>query len=73
MVVAELAGLAGETQVGDGGDGDVGFGSGQREAVGPAVFGLVLQVKREGLVLEVGQARFGGDGGAAKTTGLFSQ
>lgn len=44
MVVAQLTGLSGETQVGDGGNGDVGFFSVEGEAVGPRVLGLVLEV-----------------------------
>ena len=70
MVVAQLTGLSGETQVGDGGNGDVGFFSVEGEAVGPRVLGLVLEVKGEGLVLEVGQAQLGRDGSAAETTSL---
>lgn len=70
MVVAEFTGLGGEAEVRDGGDGNVGFGGGQREAVGPLVLRLVLQVESQRLVLEVSQTRLGGDGGAPKTAGL---
>ena len=45
MVVAELAGLGGETKVRDGGNGDVRLGACEREAVGPGAFGFVLQVE----------------------------
>ena len=70
VVVAQLAGLGGEAEVGDRGDGDVGVRGIQREAVVPGVLRLVLQVQGQGLVLEVGQAGFGGDGGASEATGL---
>lgn len=70
MVVAQLAGLGGETQVSDGGDGDVGLVCVKGEAVDPRVLGLVLEVQGEGLVLEVGQAQLGRDRSAAETTGL---
>lgn len=72
MVVAQLAGLGRETQVCDGGNGDVGILSGKTEALGPCVFGLVLQLQGQRLVLEVGKAGFGGDGGAAETTSLWT-
>lgn len=72
MVVAQLAGLGGEAQVCDGGDGDVGILSGKIEALGPRIFALVLQLQGQRLVLEVGKAGFGGDGGAAETTSLWT-
>ena len=43
VVVAKFAGLGGETQVGDRGDGNVGFIGIEFEARDPAVFGLVLE------------------------------
>jgi len=43
VVVAQFTGFGGETEVGDGGDGDVGFFGVEFEAIGPAVFGLVLE------------------------------
>lgn len=72
MVVAQLAGLGGEAQVCDGGDGDVGILSGKIEALGPCVFALVLQLQGQRLVLEVGKAGFGGDGRTAETTSLWT-
>lgn len=45
VVVAKFAGLGGETQVGDRGNGNVGFLGIELEALGPAVFGLVLEVE----------------------------
>lgn len=70
MVVTQLTGLSGETQVSDGGNGDVRFVGIEGEAVGPRVLGLVLEVQGEGLVLEIGQAQLRRNGGAAETTGL---
>lgn len=73
MVVAQLARLGGQAEVGDGGDVDVVFRRGQREAVGPGLVGLVLQVEGQGFVLEVGQARFfGSTGGVTETASLRS-
>lgn len=70
MVVAKLTGLSGETEICDGGNGDVGLISIESEAVGPRVFGLVLEFQGEGLVLEIGETSLGGDGGTAKSTSL---
>lgn len=43
MVVAQFTGFGGETQVRDGGNGDVSFFGVESKALCPAVFGLVLQ------------------------------
>lgn len=43
VVVAKFASLGGETQVGDRGDGNVGFIGIEFEARNPAVFGLILE------------------------------
>lgn len=65
-VVGELACCGAEAKVGDGWDGDgAGF-----EAEGPFVSGFVLEFEFEGLVLEVSEAGFGGDAGAADAPGL---
>jgi hypothetical protein len=45
VVVAELAGLGGEAEICDGGDGDVCFWSGEGEAVCPGAFGFVVEVE----------------------------
>lgn len=66
MVVGELACFGGEAEVGDGRDFEVGY----LEALRPFVGGLVLQFEAQVLVLEVGQARFGGDLGVADSAGL---
>lgn len=65
-VVAQFAGLGAEAEVGDRGDGD----GAVLEAEGPQVVGLVLEFEFEGLVLEVGEAGFGGDGCASDTACL---
>lgn len=70
MVVAQLASLSGETQISNGGDGNVGFVRIEGEAVGPRVLGLVLEVQSEGLVLEVSQTQLSRDRSAADTTSL---
>lgn len=70
MVVAQLARLGGETQVCDGGNGDVGVGGRQFEAVGPRVLRLVLQVQSQGLVLEVSETKLSWDRSVAETTSL---
>jgi hypothetical protein len=70
VVVAQLTRLSGETEVSNGGNGNVSLVGVESKAVGPRVFGLVLQFQGEGLVLEVGETGLGGDGGAAKTTSL---
>lgn len=59
VVVAQLAGLGAEAEVGDGGDGRGLVGL---EAQLPLVLGLVLELELEALVLPVREARFGGDG-----------
>lgn len=74
MVIAQLAGLGGETQVRDGGNGNVGILGIESEAVGPGILRLVLQVQRQGLVLEVGEAELSRDGGVAQAaSGAASQ
>lgn len=70
VVVAQLAGLGGETQICDSRDGDVGVCGRQLEAVGPRVFRLVLQIQAQGLVLEVGETKLGWDGSIAEATSL---
>lgn len=65
-VVGELARFSAEPEVGDGGNGD----GGGFEAEGPFFGRFVLEFELEGLVLEVGQAGFGGDVGAADTPSL---
>lgn len=70
MVVTELTGLSGETEVGHRGNGDVGIFGVEGEAFRPGVFGLVLELQRQRLVLEVGKAGLGRDWGAAETTSL---
>lgn len=69
VVVGELARLGAEAEVRDGGDLD--FWT-QSEAVIPLGLVLVLQVEREGLVLEISQAELGGDIGVAKAARLSS-
>lgn len=68
MVVGELAGLSAEAEVSDGRD----FEVLDLEALGPFVFGLVLEVELEGLVGEVGEAGFGGNTGVTDSASLFS-
>lgn len=70
LVVGDFAGLAGEAQVGHGWDGDIGLGGVQGKTVGPRAIRLVLQVQREGFILEVGQACLRGDFGVADSAGL---
>lgn len=53
MVIAQLASFGGEAEVCHGWDRDVGFGGCQREAVGPDILRLVLEVESQRLVLEV--------------------
>lgn len=67
MVVGELARLGGEAEVGDRRDLD----GAQLEAAFPLVFGLVLELQLQRLVLEIRQACFGGGGGVAKAAGLL--
>lgn len=73
MVVTELTSLRGETQVSHGGNGNVGVFGMEFKAWGPGVFRLVLEIESQRMVLEIGQAGFGGDGSASKTSGLISQ
>jgi hypothetical protein len=68
VVVGELAGLSAEAEVCDGRD----FEVLDLEALGPFVFGLVLEIELEGLVGEVGEASFGGNAGVTDSTSLFS-
>lgn len=70
MVVAQFACLGRETQVGDGGNRDAGILRSQAEAIGPGVLRLVLKVQGEGLVLEVGETKLGGDRSVAESTCL---
>lgn len=65
-VVAQLACFGAEAEVCDGRD----FEIGDLEARRVFVLGLVLQLELEERVLEVGQARFGGDLGVADPAGL---
>jgi hypothetical protein len=65
-VVAELARLGAEAEVGHGGH----FEVRELEAEGVFVFGLVLQLELEELVGEVGEAHLGGDLGVADAAGL---
>lgn len=69
VVVGELAGLGGEAQVGNRRD----FEVGDIEALGPVIFGLVLQLELERLVLEVGELGLGGDLCVADAAGLMTQ
>lgn len=73
MVVAELTSLRRKTQVSDGWDSNVGIFRIELKAWGPGVFRLVLEFQSQGMVLEVSQAGFGGDGSASKTTSLGSK
>ena len=68
MVVRELARLGGEAKVRDRGDLEV-F---DVEALGPFVFGLVLEVELETFVGEIGKTGLGGDLGVADAAGLFT-
>lgn len=70
MVVAQLTGLSGETQVSNGGNSNVGFVGIEIKALDPGVFGLVLQLEGQGLVLEIGETGLGRDGGVAETASL---
>lgn len=66
MVVAELASLGAETEVGDVGDSRWVVNV---EALGPLVLVLVLQLKLELLILEISEAQLGVNAGMADTTG----
>jgi hypothetical protein len=65
-VIAELARLGAEAEVGHGGH----FEVRELEAEGVFVLGLVLQLELEELVGEVGEAHLGGDLGVADAAGL---
>lgn len=67
MVIRELAGLSGESKVGDGRN----FKVGNVEAFSPFVFGLVLEFEFEGFIGEVGDFGFRGDIGIANAAGLL--
>lgn len=74
VVITQLTGLGGETQVSDRRNGDVRVLGVEGEAVGPGILRLVLQVQSQGLVLEVGKTELSGDGGIAEATrGAASQ
>lgn len=66
VVVAQLAGLGAEAQVGNVGDRR---GVVHLEAHQPVAHGLVLELELEALVLEVGQSHLGGDARVAETSG----
>lgn len=68
MVIAQLTGLGGETQVRDRGNGNVGILRVEGEAVSPGILSLILQVQRQRLVLEISKAELGRDGGIAEAT-----
>lgn len=74
MAIAKFAGLGGEPEIGDSGNlhGDVIAGD-NFEAGGPGSIGFVLQVKGQILVLEICQAKPGGDGSAAESSSLYRQ
>lgn len=61
VVVAQLTSFGGESEVRDGRNSDVLLRGFQCETVVPGVFGLVLQLQGQGLVVEVSQTGFGGD------------
>lgn len=71
MVVAQLTSLSGETQVSNRRNSDVGVLGVEVEALDPGILGLVLKFQGEGLVLEVGETGFGGNGGVTETTSLI--
>jgi hypothetical protein len=66
VVVGQLTGFSGETEVRDGRD----FEVGNIEACCPFVDGLVLELEFEVFVLEVGEFGDGGDLGVADASGL---
>lgn len=66
VIIVELASLSTEAEVSDGRDLEVG----DLEALGPFVFGLVLELEAEEFVLVVGEAGDGGDLGVADAAGL---
>ena len=70
MVVTQLTSLGGETEVSNGWNGDVGFVGVEIKALDPGVFGLVLQLEGQGLVLEIGETGLGRDGGVTETASL---
>lgn len=54
VFVGDFTRFAGKAEVCHRGDCDVGFGCGEREAFCPGAVGFILEVEREGAVLEVG-------------------
>lgn len=66
MVVGEFARFGAETQVGNRGD----FDGLDVKAQSPLVLSLVLEFEFERLVLDVGEAEFGGDAGSSDTACL---
>ena len=66
VVIGQLAGLSGETEVCDGRDLEVG----DVEAGGPFVDGFVLKFELEVFILEVGEFGDGGHLGVADAAGL---
>lgn len=70
MVVAQFTSLGGETQVSNRRNSDVGVLGVKVEALDPGILGLVLKFQGEGLVLEVSETGFGGNGGVTETASL---
>lgn len=68
VVIRKLARLCREAEVGNRWDLEVG----NFKALSPVIFGLVLKIKFERLILEVGEASFGGNVGIANASGLES-
>jgi hypothetical protein len=71
VVVAQFASLGGETQVSNRRNGNVRVLGVEVEALDPGVLGLVLKLQGEGLVLEVGETGFGGNGSVAEAASLI--
>lgn len=67
VVVRELARFRREAEVCDGWN----FEVGNFEALCPVVFGFVLEIKFERLILEVGEASFCGNVGITNASGLI--
>ena len=70
VVVAQFTSLGGETQVSNRRNSDVGVFGVKVEALDPGILGLVLKFQGEGLVLEVSETGFGGNGGVTETASL---
>ena len=71
MIVAEFTSFGRKTEIRGIRDVDGTIsGCGHGEAWSPGVVSLVLQVNREGFVLEVSDTGFGWNGGSAESTGL---